>query len=360
MTQPLVSVIVPYCQEWPQVAFTLRAIHEELIGIPHEVIAVDNFCQHALRQMHNVWKKSGVPRYIDEGHDRPNDKTKEPPSPEWLDQLLAGELEEYAGSRVRGMTKVAKWLRYVRYSEKLSHWNAKNAAVRASSGRLLLFLDAHIVPGRGSLSGMVAAYEPWCEEHGPGSLHAPLTYHILEEHKLIYRLKHNPDIGELHYAFSGYPSAWDTVERRPHEVSCMSCCGVMISREIYDQLGGWPGEMGIYGGGENFLNFTMAVLGMKHWVMAGPPVHHYATHRGRGYHFEYADHKRNQAIAAYMYGDLPKLEAFCFRHPKHKSAPEFYSQLVEDIASSPTCQAQRDWIKSQQKMEIDEWIAAHS
>lgn len=354
---PVVSVIVPYVNEWPQIAFTLRAVHEELEGIPHEVIAADNFCPQVLAQMHNVRTKKGCQLYIDEGHDRPDDKTLEPPSQEWLAKLLAGELESFSGSRVAGMTKAAPWLRYVRYADKLSHWNAKNAAVAVSRGRILLFLDAHVLPGRGCLRQMVETYEPWVEAHGPGSLHPPLTYHILEEHRLIYSLVNKPEQGELHYTFCGYPLAWDAFAE-PQEVPCMSCCGVMISREIYDALGGWPAAMGIYGGGENFLNFTMAVLGMKHWIMPGPALHHYATHRGRGYHYEWADHKQNQAIAAYMYGGQRRLDMYCQLHPKGERVPAFFEHLREAVPE--LCATQRRHIAGQQKMEIEEWIAAHS
>ena len=348
---PLVSVIMPYCQEWPQIAFTIRAVHEELRDIPHEIIAVDNFCAQALDQMHNVWKKTGVPKYIDEGHDRPNDKTKEPPPLEWFSDLLGERLEAFSESRLKLRLP---WLKWVRYADKLSHWNAKNRGVAISRGRLLLFLDAHVVPSRGSLSNMAAVYDDCTSEHGPCSLHLPLTYHILEEHRLIYKLVHNPDRGEIHYSFTGYPLSWDAAAAY-HEVPCMSCCGVMISREVYRALGGWPTAMGIYGGGENFLNFTMAVLGMKHFIKAGAPLHHYATHRGRGYHYEWGDHKRNQAAAAYMYGDREKLIEYCLRHPNYSRVPQFFDTLIEFIPS--VCSEHRTYIKQQQKLEIDQWLA---
>lgn len=360
----LVSVIIPYCQEWPQVGFTVRSIHEELKGIPHEIVVADNFCHQVLEQMWKAHAK-GLTRYIDEGHRRPSDKCHEPPSHEWLEEVLTNPASaNYCEGRLESNAKKYDWLQWVSFPDKLSHWNAKNTAVAVARGRLLLFLDAHVVPARGSISRMVRAYDRCTEENGPCSLHAPLTYHILEEHRLIYKLVHNPERGELHYSFTGYPNEWDIAAHVdtglaiPQEVPCMSCCGVLISRDVYDALGGWPLQMGIYGGGENFLNFTMAVLGMKHFIMPGPPVHHYATHRGRGYHWEWGDHKKNQAIANFMFGGTKWLENYCRLHPKYARVPDFFEHLIPMVYEE--CRSQRWMIKSQQKMEIEEWIAAHS
>ena len=64
------SVVVPYCREWPQVAFTIRSIYEELKGLDFEVLAVDNLQQgmaqdrgtENVKGMAKTWKNVHQPR----------------------------------------------------------------------------------------------------------------------------------------------------------------------------------------------------------------------------------------------------------------------------------------------------------
>lgn len=359
-----VSVVVPFIQEFPQNLFTLRALHEELKGIPHEIIAVDNFCDEVLLQLWGLGRRS-LPEFlalnedereelyqhqiahklttpIDRGHDRP--KGREAQNPPRIGDAAAIDDK----SHIAALADRNDWLRYMHYSKKLSHWQAKNLACREAKGDLLIFADAHTSPARGSLSGMVNAYDRLTEEHGPCSLHAPLSYHILEDHRLIYKLVWKPETNELHYSFTGYRDA-----EEPYEVDCMSTCGMLISREVYDLLGGWPAELGIYGGGENFTNFASAVLGVKKFIMPGPALHHHGEKRG--YHWNFADHKRNQAIAAFCYGGEAWLQAFCRKHVKYERVPAFFEHLIETIPAE--CAEHRAHIQRNQKQEIEAWIA---
>jgi len=38
----MLSVIIPYVNEYPQNVFTIAAVHEELSNVEHEIIAVNN------------------------------------------------------------------------------------------------------------------------------------------------------------------------------------------------------------------------------------------------------------------------------------------------------------------------------
>ena len=330
------SVIVPYVQEAPQVLFTIRAIHEELRGIPHEIIAVDNLCREAWAQIRlgNTTNAS-----VDRGHNRAQlpDKTM---VPVWE----APEDAKLHESSIRGAAKHAPWLTYLEYSEKLSHWNAKRVACEYTDAGILLFCDAHVVPARGSLSGM---YNYYAEHHEDlnGSLHAPLTYQILEDHKLIYKLVY--ERGLLGYSFTGYRD-----EPEPYEVPVMSTCGMMISRKFLDFLGGWPKELGIYGGGENFINAALAVTGKKKWIMTGPALHHHGDKRG--YHWNWLDHKRNQAIAMYVTGGEEQLWEYLRGLKPYNDKPEVFAAMANDIIQ--TCSAHRVWINDRQVTTLDEWV----
>ena len=328
-----VSVIIPYCQEWPAIVFTLRAVHEELSEIDHEIIAVDNWCEEVEHQV-------GGKENADQGHARVSKKD--------------GKAHQ-SHIRLQAALGDKPWLKYVEYHDKLSHWQAKNAAVAASSGDVILSVDAHVVPGRGSLSSALKYFEQHKEEID-GSLHVPLTYHILEDRRLIYALKADADKGTAHYCFSSAPD-----QRPPHfpafEVPCMSTCGVIFARETYDLLGGWPRELGIYGGGENFFNFSLAVLGKKKWIFnAGAPLHHHGDKRG--YHWNYGDYLRNQTLAAFIYGGHVWAEKFIFNHRDYEQWKKKAGAILDDVFDSGA--AHRALIASKQKTTIEEWISRWS
>ena len=50
------------------------------------------------------------------------------------------------------------WLKYVEYKDKLSHWQAKNAGVAASTGEVLWFCDAHCIAPVEDLPNMAYYY----------------------------------------------------------------------------------------------------------------------------------------------------------------------------------------------------------
>jgi hypothetical protein len=153
---------------------------------------------------------------------------------------------------------------------------------------------------------------------------------------------------EIDYRFTPETASPFRDEGRPYEVPCMSCCGVMMSREVYDQLGGWPLELGIYGGGEQFLNFTLAILGKKKWIFPYGTLYHHGD--ARSYHYVYDDYIRNKIIAAYLYGG----EQFALGFSKHtKGRPEVLANICKDVIKK--CSSHREHIKKSQKLTIQEW-----
>ncbi|MBE3138204.1 MAG: glycosyltransferase, partial [Actinobacteria bacterium] len=260
MKQEKLSVIIPFAQEYPQVAFTVQAVYCELRDrCDFEIIVIDNYCAELQDQFNKKREKK------DSGG-------------EYLSKLA----DSYR-----------PWLKYTVYDKKLSHWQAKNAGVKISDGEFLWFCDAHCVPSQGSVIDMFNYYR---SSKLQGSLHLPISY-MLERPglELIYKLVTDTEQGIVHYSFSRYKQS-----ETPYDVPCMSTCGMMLSRDIYDKLGGWPEELGIYGGGENFLNFTMAILGLSINIFPVKPLFHYAA--PRGYSWNYNDYHRNRCIATYMFG----------------------------------------------------------
>lgn len=315
MTKNKLSIIIPFANEYPQIEFTINNLWCELRDkIDFEIMAVDNFCKQAADQIivvDNVRKN----RVADKGYEN----------------LL-------------GLSKRHKWLKVLHYEDKLSHWQAKNLGVQNSSGEFLLFIDGHCINSCGSIISMYNYYREHHEElHG--TLHLPLAY-MLERRggELIYKLVSNIEVGEVHYSFTRYRQS-----EAPYEVPCMSTCGMMMSRFLYDELGGWPKELGIYGGGENFINFTLAILGYTKNIYPTEPLYHYAEKRG--YNFTYDDYSRNRIIATYMFGG-EKLATVWTRN--RKGNPAVLQGMLSDIMIK--CKAQRDVLKSKQIIDIEDWL----
>lgn len=302
------SVILPFVNEYPQVLFTIQSIANDLRDrVDFEIIAINNYCEEVKKQ---------------------------------------GREEDKSYEAVFAAQKANPWLKVLHYKEKLSHWQAKNLGVRNSTGDILWFCDAHCIVSRNSLWKMFEYYNMAHEELN-GTIHLPLTYKLLESHKLVYKLVYNPEIGEVHYSFTGYGDLGD----KPHyQVPCMSTCGAMITRQLFDELGGWPELFGIYGGGENFFNFTLAIFGKTVNIFKGNPLHHHGEKRG--YSFYYDDYTRNRIIATYMFGG----KEWAKKYAKHrKGSPTIIQNILNDVLSK--CKDQREMIKKKQVMTIEEWIA---
>lgn len=310
-SKPELSVILPFCQEWPQLVFTVASIAEELRDrVDFEIIAINNWCKELEAQL----KAQG------KGPDRGLDH---------LDAVARGQ----------------PWLRSLKYEKKLSHWQCKNLGVENSSGKFLWFCDAHCIVSRDALVKMFEYYREHHEELN-GTLHLPLTYAILEWRKLIYKLALDLPQGHVHYSFTRYRDA-----EKPYKVPCMSTCGMMMTRELFDAVGGWPKELGIYGGGENFMNFTLAVLGKSINIMPGEPLRHHGDKRG--YYWNNDDFVRNRCIANYMFGGRDLARKFV---DGRKGSPRVLNAIYMDVLDK--CEVQREMIKAKQVISIEDWIVS--
>jgi len=122
----------------------------------------------------------------------------------------------------------------------------------------------------------------------------------------------------------------------------------MLSREIYDSIGGWSPELGIYGGGENFMNFTLSTTGRKKWIYPAGTLFHHGEKRA--YHYLYDDYIRNKFVAAYLHSGVEWVTLFS-QHAKGR--PETLMNFKNDVIAK--CYKQREKIKSIQKVNILDW-----
>lgn len=324
----MLSVIMPYVNEWPQIAFTIRAVAEELKDIEFEIIAIDNYCAQ-------VQKQNYLP---DKGHDG------------LPCQKIDGQKKQI--SHIKTVAQKHSWLKYIKYDDKLSHWNAKNKGVKEAAGDILLFLDSHIMPSRNLLTSMYHFYNFKLKTNKKKlfSLHAPLAYHILENKRLIYAMENEIEKGIFHYRFCTCKEPEKTpFAKNIFEVPCMSTCGMMISKKLYDKIGGWPDSLGIYGGGENFINFTMAVMGIKKFIFnrCGILYHHGDK---RNYSWNYNDYHSNRLIATYLFGGEKQAK----KYVKNIKGNEDIIQAIYDNAITKN-KKQREMIKKRQVVDIENW-----
>ena len=313
--KPRLSIVIPFCNEYPQILFTIRSIAEEFIGrVPFEILAVNNY------------------------------------SPSLED---VGFKEDAGASACKKAMEGNPWLRVLDYPDHLSHWQAKNFAVSQARSHILLFVDAHVVPSRDALWSQFQYFETHHEGLN-GSLHVPVTYQILEWRKLIYKLKVDLELGLIGYTFADFRP-----DVRPYQVPVMSSCGMMIDRATYDLLGGWPVELGSYSGGEQFWNFGQATLGKNVWIWPkGTLYHHGAT---RNFPLYGSDVIRNQCIATFIVAGQEMAKKFmrnvripAFPKPIAPSMAQSVS-ILEDVLES--CFDHRQLMVSRQTISLEDWLA---
>ena len=307
----MLSIIIPFVNEHPQIAFTLQSLLLDLRGqIPFEVIAIENWNEHTCGERQK--------RTRDKGFEYLKDAPKNNPE-----------------------------LKVLHYGEKLSHWQAKNYGVAHSSGDTLLFLDGHVLVSPGSIGDMYCHYR----QFGPdlnGTLHLPICYFLdRKDRALIYKPVVEKEKSVWHYSFTSYGKH---PQGKVIQVACMSTCGMMMDRGIYNQLGGWPKELGIYGGGEHFINFTLAVLGKTVNIYPANPLYHYAA--PRDYNWYYDDYHRNRCIATYMFAGADAAKNYM----KNTKGDQTVLQAIADDVISKEFNHFLS-IQKQKVQTIEEWWA---
>jgi len=305
----------------------LRSIIEELRGrLDFEVIAVDNYCPELHEQKKTVKIRKS----------KEDEKIEETESFQFPDR--GGEIIEGSQRANHGL------LKYAKYDKKLSHWNAKNVGIAKSHGEFLYFVDAHVVPSR---SGIYDMFRHWAahREAMNGTINLALTYKILDTKRLIYKLAIEDD-GTVHYKFTPLREGKGLVL----EVPCMSACGVLMHRSIIDKLGGgWPGLLGIYGGGENFMNFTLRTMGIRSYIFQRGTLHHHGD--PREYYWNWTDYTGNRAVANYFIGG----DRYLNQYLDHRKGDKATLEKIKSIVVQE-CSAQAEEVWSRQVISIQTWV----
>lgn len=308
------SVIIPFCNEMPQVAFTAQALVEELHGFcDYEIVLVDNLSD-----------------------DEVECSTKDRKWPVRSRKFFKSEKGQINTWLFR-----SGHIKYLVFDDKKGHWNAKNYGIKNSTGRNVFFLDAHCIMKRDSLRKMHTWLDAQTEK--VGGVHAYINY-MLDSHSLEYRVQRKT---------FGYQFCSKQKNRKsPYKVCVMSTCAMLTPRYALDDLGAWSPELGIYGGGESYINWKQSTCGYHHWIHPEAECWHYAEKRG--YSWNHSDFVRNSFIAAYVVGGDAYLDEQV-QQRLHKDNPVVINRLAEDVRAK--CKAERDFIASKQVETFDQYIA---
>jgi len=338
------SIIIPFAGEHPQVLFTIQAINESLKGkLDFEIIAVNNHCPELESQWANL-KQKAVNKVTDIRIKEERGSDINIFDIDEIIKLLPPAMNDRAGEAIKAAERGNDWLRYMEFTERLSHWECKRLACKEAKADTFLFIDAHCIPSNG-IADMYSTYINGYDNIG--SFHMPLTYKILEWHRLVYKMViENNFYG---YSFTSFPAINDT-NLDPVEVPCMSTCGMMISKQIYERVGGWPKHFGAYGGGENFMNYALSVTGHLKFIYPGVTLHHHGDRRD--YHSQYDTTLWNRLAAHYLFGGK---EALYKLHSVSKGKPVVLSKMVMYILSYKAYIAQRELIKKNTVISLDQW-----
>lgn len=341
------SVVLPFCNEGPNVVFTIQSVIEELEGFcEFEILAIDNMSDWSIEctvKNERMPLMNGKPRTYPI---RSRSFFQGPPG------------SKNDGNFINTAFFRTKKVRYIQFDEKQGHWNAKNKGIEESTGKFLFFLDAHCIMKRDSLRHMIEFLRNPPEEK-IGGVHAYINY-MLDSRSLEYDPQKNKFFG---YRFCTHQSEYykernnGKWQRRfptePYKVCVMSTCGMMSPRTVIEDLGGWHPEFGIYCGGEGYMNFKQSTCGYHHWIHPKAWCWHWAEKRG--YQWNHSDYVRNEQIAAYVCGGESALQAVV---EGRKSSPAVI-RLAADVMEK--CVDERAFIKSRQVETLegyfDRWVS---
>lgn len=316
------SVVIPFCNEVPQVLFTIQSLIEELDGFcKYEIIVIDNLSDNSMACVSGERKFPIRQRNF------------------FMNPNTGHTIGTYFFRK--GIVK------YFTYDEKQSHWQAKNVGIRESSGKFVMFLDAHCVMKRDSVRKMIQFLRNPPEER-IGGVHAYINY-MLDSHSLEYKVQKKT----FGYQFCSAQIDPVTKRRRtkPYKVCVMSTCGMMCPRSTLDELGGWNREFGIYGGGESYMNWKQSTCGYHHWIHPEAECWHWAEKRG--YSWNHTDFVRNSFIAAYCIGGEKFLTEQVEQRVK-KDRPDVINRLADDVREK--CKPDMEFIHSKQVESFEEYI----
>lgn len=312
---PLVSVVIPARNEFPNLVHTLYSIWhswESGGGKPSEIeiIIVDNGSN-------------------DDEYDR---------------RATKGTTSYLEG---RG----AYWARSIKILRDpiCGNHSARNKGAKMASGKYVFFSDAHMAykPGVFHLlmqavdesGGIVhcpiswmGAYPSWQNNGSPHGIGFQYTIKIGDE----FRGTWNPSCLD-------YDKWW--------YIPALGHCSLMVNREQFLKFGGYPKVHRTYGGGEVYVNFKWWMMGSS--VAVHPRAVGYHLASGRGYSYLHDDYKQNVLGVTWALG-ADEWQERTFLNWSLKGKESVMKELNERAKREH--QPDREWVAKNRKMTFNRMI----
>jgi glycosyltransferase involved in cell wall biosynthesis len=241
-------------------------------------------------------------------------------------------------------------VKYLPYTEKQSHWCAKNHGIKNSTGKYVFFLDAHCILGNETLKNMIEFLEK--KEQANEKVGAVHCYHnaIMMNQPKEYELK----FGKLAYRFMTGQNILMGKTKEPYQIGVATTDGMMVPRKVFDELGAWHPEFGIRAGGEAYMNFKQSTCGYPHFMHPKANFYHFKAAHYK-YRTIYTDWARNNFICAYTCGGDEWLDdAYKTYVGRRKITKEtgdkFYAEIKEK------CKEEMEFIKSKQVISLTDYF----
>ncbi len=208
-----------------------------------------------------------------------------------------------------------KELKVIRYDEKPSCWQARNAGAAIAEGKYLCLLDSHVMFKGDSLINSLLDHQDW-----KGILAYGLNYWLDHPVRTLFQYRWQPE------KFWG---AWTRKKPEPPNYRIlMSGMNMLIDREVFEAIGGFHPSLGIYGGGESYIYLKIQMMGYEARCVPDFQIYHIAEKRGYAWNGD--DLKRNFMIAAYALGGDESLSILYDNYFKGcKSVEQYEKRLAE-------------------------------
>lgn len=249
----------------------------------------------------------------------------------------------------------AGWVKVVRYDEKSSCWQARNAGASIAEGEYLAFLDSHVMFRPGSLQAglnycqaMHPELVPWLPYHPEfkGILAFAMNYWLDHPARTLYQYKWQP------HKFWG---SWSRQKpEAPDYRILMSGMNLMIDRDVFEEIGGFHPALGIYGGGEPYIYFKTQMFGYE--ARCVPEVQLYHLAEKRGYAWTNDDLWRNFMIAAYAIGGEAALAPLYANYEQCCKGVKRYLYRLDQLRDEAVnlAEADRLWTRQNAKKTFQE------
>lgn len=296
------SIVIPYCYEYPDLYYTIRAVMIQLEGkLEYEIILVDNNIEEKERHTKNLEK----------------------------------------------IFKDDNRFKFIHYSNKLSHSNSLRVGIDKAEADIIFQLDAHVLFEDEAIISMYNDYTK--RDINTCSMNLLQDMKLRKNnHEWIFAPNFNFDSDNAWYGWK-YLDIEEFNISHPFRAPACSACGLMVSKHLIKNiLKNYPKEIGNYYGEEQFFAFSMAVLG-KNILYYPKKLYHFSLTK------YYAPRKRdimnNTAIGIFIATGERHLKNFLFSQKiKHKK------DMRKEIINAEENIKHRQHIEKQQVWDLDEWL----